>query len=210
VSADPLLSHIKFNFPVLAHLLKSLSVDRFRRMARDEVLFKFIADRFDPAVLVDHLVQAEKEALELAEMSLLKLVDSEKLETQLHRSAEKIETHALAILRETGPVSEALLQARVSWLDARVQFYRRWLSISDHFDSPIDLARAAFRSAKNFQKALDIVIDSERKLADEIVRQTPPLHRFLVRKQMNFEMKSVEEIWEDFTKEAFRETPALP
>lgn len=116
---------IRKNYKTLARLLKNLVAERFKRMAKDEVLSRFISSRIDPALLVDHALQAEKEALDLAEMSLLKLVSSDQMRTEIFKSAEKIQSNLQEVFGSAiggKMVSETLVELRAIWLGARIEF----------------------------------------------------------------------------------------
>jgi hypothetical protein len=202
----------KPHYGILAHLLKGLVAERFKRMARDEVLFKFISSRVDPAVLVDHSLRAEREALDLAEMSLLELVDSERMDAELHKSAEKIQSSFQKIFGNESAkefVSSELLHQRIRWLKVRIDFYRKWMGYSDEASSPTELAKKSFRSIKSFDSSLKVLFEIDRQCADEIVRATPSLNRFLMRKQLDYDLKSSEDVWQEFKQQAFRKVPEL-
>ena len=53
---------IKAHYLIVLHLIKQLVTQRYKDMAKDKVLFKFISSRIEPALLVDSSRQAEKEA----------------------------------------------------------------------------------------------------------------------------------------------------
>jgi hypothetical protein len=156
-------------------------------MARDQTLFKFISSRVDPALLIDFHLQSEREALDLAEMSLLQLVDSQRLNDEIHRSAEKIQKAFQSILGEEVSdelASDKLIQCRSAWMKARVDFYRKWLSLSEETSSSLELAAKTFRSAKNFDKDLRLLLLTDKAYGDEVVRVTQSMFRFLMRKQV--------------------------
>ncbi|MBN8555101.1 MAG: hypothetical protein J0L93_06640 [Deltaproteobacteria bacterium] len=182
-------------------------------MAKDEVLFKFLSARVDPAILVDHALQSEREALDLAEMSLLELVDEERMQDILKKSADKIQHLFQNIFgddRAKEFISEDLLNQRMLWLRVRVEFYRKWLSYSEKVNSPTELAVKTFRSTKNFDANLNRLFKAEKDFAEETVSATHSLHRFLMRKQLDHEIKSFEDIWTDFKVEAFKKFAELP
>ncbi len=203
---------IKKHYKLLSHLLRSLVAERFKRMAKDESLFKFISSRIEPAVLVDHELQSEKEALDLAEMSLLELVSAERLEAELFKSASKLQANFQKVF---GPdvsksfSSEGLIEKRMIWLGSRVGFYRSMLSISDSVDSPLELGARAFRNLKRFNEALSPILQSDRALADEVVQSTNSMFRFLMKKHFDYELENFETLWNEFKKEAFRKIPEL-
>lgn len=205
--------HEKAHTALLAHLLKGFVAERFKRMARDEVLFKFLSSRIDPAVLVDHALQAEKEALDLTEMSLLQLVDSKRMEQELFRSGEKIQNAFQKIFGDDISKefnSERMIEKRTQWLAVRVDFYRKWISLSDDADSPKDLAAKAFRQVKTFEASLAVLHAIDKEFAEELIKSTNALYRFLMRKQMEHETQRSIEVWEEFKKEAFHKPAALP
>lgn len=200
------------HYALVAHLIKTLIADRFKRMAKDEVLFKFLTTRVDPAVLVDFHLQAERSALDLAEMSLLTLVDSEKMNSELRRSAEHIQNNFQNIFRTDASenfVAETLVDHRMHWLRGRIHFYRKWLSLTTTADSPTDLAFKSFRNSKAFVSNLDVLFRTDRACADETIRATSSIHRFLMKKHFDYELKSSQELWNEFSEAAFRKTPEL-
>lgn len=210
--SDELFKVRRAHYQILAFLLKSSVAERFKLMAKDEVLSKFISSRIDPALLVDHHLQSEKEALDLAEMSLLHLVDSDRLNAELRRSAERIQLRLSQIFGpevSAGFVSQKLIEFRTSWLRARLEFFKVWLSAPTRESSPADLARTTFHSSKKFQEHLERIFQTDQKLADEIVRETEPLFRFLMKKQLDYEYLKSKEIWTEFQTEIFRKPSEL-
>jgi hypothetical protein len=202
---------IKHNYRILAHLLKGLVSERFKRMAKDEVLFKFLSKRLEPAVLIDHYLQADREAMDLAEMSLLELVNSERLENELQKSAEKIQKNFQRMFGEQGAeyVTKNLVEKRAEWLSTRVEFYRRMLSLSQECENPIQLGATAFRNQKRFADYLRPVSQSDREFAEAIVSHTEPLNRFLMKKHMDYELQNSENLWNEFADEIFKKIPQL-
>lgn len=203
---------VNAHYVLLAHLLKSIVSDRFKRMAKDEVLFKFLSNKVEPAVLVDYHLQSEKEALDLAEMSLLELVDSEKMTAELLKSAERIQSNFHSIFctdQSENFKSATLIEQRMHWLRGRIHFYRKWLSFSNTANSPIDLALKAFQNAKSFRSNLEVLERTDKSCADEIIRATAPLHKFLMKKHLDHELKNSHELWSEFADEVFRKTPEL-
>lgn len=207
------MEHVRRHYKLLAHLLKNLTAERFKRMAKDEVLSKFISSRVDPALLIDHALHAEKEALDLAEMSLLKLVSPDHLRIEILKSAEKIQKSFEDVLSKdiAKDLSSAeLLDTRAIWLATRVEFFRRWLSIDDAAETPLELGRRAFRSRKGFESSIGRMLEADKLLADGLVSATNPLHRFLMKKQMEHELKNSDELWEELKEEIFRTVRELP
>lgn len=205
-------SGVTAHYALLAHLIKTLVADRFKRMAKDEVLFKFLTSKVDPAVLVDYHLQSEKEALDLAEMSLLELVDSEKMNSELRKSAQRIQSNFQNIFRTSESdhfTDEPLIDHRMHWLRGRIHFYRKWLSFSGTATSPLELASSAFQNAKAFRSNLEVLQRTDKDCADETIKATAPLHRFLMKKHFDHELVNSHELWLEFADEAFRKTPEL-
>jgi hypothetical protein len=203
---------VNAHYILLAHLLKSLVAERFKRMAKDEVLFKFLSNKVDPAILVDYHLQSEKEALDLAEMSLLELVDSERMNAELQKSAERIQMNFHNIFKTDGSEnfkSPSLVDHRMHWLRGRIHFFRKWLSFSESSNSPLDLALRAFQNAKAFRSNLEVLQRTDLDCADETVKATTQLHRFLMKKHLDHELKNSHDLWLEFADQAFRKTPEL-
>lgn len=203
----------KQQYQLLAHLVREIITDRFKRLAKDEVLSKFISGNVDPALLVDHYIQSEREAMDLAEMSLLQLVSAERLQSEIHKAAEKIQSN-LARIYSSGVsrdfMGSTLTDARARWLRVRIDFYARWMSVSTGASSPKDLARDAFRNLKGFESRLESLIEADRLFSDELVRATPSMYRLLMKKQLDHEIDRAVEVWKEFSQEAFKEAKALP
>lgn len=207
------MERIRRHYKLLAHLLKSLTSERFKRMAKDEVLSRFISSRVDPALLVDHAFQAEKEALDLSEMSLLQLVSPDHLRTEILKSSERIQKNFEQVLGSqitSELLTDQLLELRAIWIATRVEFFRRWLSIDEDAETPLDLARRSFKSRKRFEASMARIMEADKTFADALVSATNPLHRFLMKKQMEYELKNSEDLWEEFKEEAFRKVRELP
>ena len=204
---------IKAHYVILAYLLKQLVTGRFKSMAKDRTLFRFISSRVDPALLIDHALHAEKEALDLAEMSLLKLVDSDKMSAEVRKSAHRIQTAFQGIFGEDVSKDyccDALVEVREKWLGVRIDFYRKFLSLSDRCDTPLDLTQRTFNREKKFEDALHYLFKVDQMLADEIIKYTNSLHTFLMKKQLDNELEHSQELWEELRKQAFKEQAALP
>lgn len=200
-------------FQILAGLVKQVITDRFKRLAKDEVLSKFAAAQIDPALLVDHAFQAEREALELAEMSLLELVTSDRLDRELNVSSRRIQDALSKIYpEEVGAKypSDALIRSRTRWLRSRIDFYSRWLSVETDAETPLELAIETFRSLKNFNAKLEPVLEADRIYAEDMTKATAILFRLLMKKQLDHELETSEEIWREFAMEAFKPTKSLP
>lgn len=177
------------------------------------MLSKFIAGHAEPALLVDHALQAEREALDLAEMSLLELVTSDRLESEFQKSSRKIQENLQRVYHEDVSQSylmDEIADARSGWLRSRVDFYGRWLSTQSDAQSPKDLAKDVFRTMKGFQSKLDAIFESEKLLNAEIAKATPPMFRLLMTKQLNLDLEGAREVWREFGEEVFKETKALP
>jgi hypothetical protein len=203
---------LKHNYKMLAHLLKGLVAERFKRMAKDQVLFKFISRRLEPAVLIDLHLQTEREAMDLAEMSLLELVDSDRLAAELSKSAERIQKNFQRIFgtkEDSSYTAEALVEKRSRGLSSRVDLYRRILSLEEKVESPMDLARKSFRNPKKFEIYLTLISKAEHDFSEAILSHTAPLHRFLMKKHFDYELANFEKLWMEYVKEAFKKTPEL-
>lgn len=192
--------------------MKGLVAERFKRMAKDEVLFKFLSKKIEPAVLIDHYLQADREAMDLAEMSLLELVSSERLEAERFKSAQKIQSNFQRMFGEEAAgdyVAEILIEKRAEWLSSRIDFYRRMLSISEEAESPLELAAAAFRNRKKFGDLLKAVSTSDRAFTEAVVGHTAALHRFLMKKHLDYELENSETLWNEYADEVFKKIPQL-
>lgn len=53
------------------------------------------------------------------------------------------------------------------------------------------------------------MMKSDEGLAEALVSATDPMHRFLMKKQMEYELKNINELWKEFEEEAFRKTKEL-
>ncbi len=211
VASQP--NHIKIHYKIVAHLLKSLVADKFKRMARDEVLSKFLSNNIDPALLVDLHMRAEVEALDLAEVGLLKLIDTAELTRQLEKSALKIQEHFQFVYGEKGGrvyLSEDLLLWRVEWLRRRVLFFQKWLSLVEICETPADLGFKTFRTRKSLDDSLKHLFEIDAKLAEATVQATPAFFRFLMLKQLQCEADHLQSVWKEFRDEVFKKIQELP
>jgi hypothetical protein len=203
---------VRSHYLILARLLKNLVSERFKQMARDEVLFKFVSSNIDPVLLVDLSLQAEREALDLADMSLLSLVDATRMEDELRRSSIRLQSRFQKIYGEEvadNYVSEKLLEVRIEWLRARVLFYRKWLSIADTASTALELGARAFSSSQSFESSLKVLEETQARWAEDIVKATKPLFRFLIKKQLDYESENASNLWQEFRSEAFKKPPQL-
>jgi len=201
------------SYQILLRLIREIITDRFKSLARDELLSKFIAGHTDPALLVDHALQAERESLDLAEMSLFTLITSDLLDMELRKSAVKIQESLKRVYVEDvskSYLTEGVQAARVGWIRARVDFYARWLSTQSSALTATELVRDVFRRQGGFDERLTKLFESEKILNDEIVRATPPIFRLLMTKQLGLDLERSKEIWAEFAGDAFKETKALP
>lgn len=206
-------ANVERNIQILSHLLKKLIADRYKRMARDEVLSKFVSGGLDPVLLVDLNMQVERDSLQLTEMSLLELVTPDRMMAELKRSAKRIQSTYQEIYGEEfleNFFSEPLLDLRVKGMRARIDFYNPFLTVQQEVSNSLELAVLAFNRAERFQKKLSNVIEADRAFNDEFVRETSQINRFLMRKQMDYEVLKTEEIWLEFKTEAFKKPQALP
>lgn len=203
---------VRHHYKILAHLIKHLVAERFKRMAKDESLFRFLSSQVEPALLVDYAQQTEKEALDLAEVGLLKLVNQDLMLAEIQKSARKIQQQLQSLFGDEFSkhfLDEDLIEKRALWLRARIDFYQRMLSLNEKVNDPLELGQRAFRNSKRFYAAFEKVLRSEQDLADEIVQATHSLHRFLMKKHLDHEFQNLENIWNEFGREAFKKLPEL-
>lgn len=201
------------NMQILASLLKSVVAERYKRMAKKEVLSRFLSKNLDPVLLIDLHLRMERDAIDLTEMSLLELVNSDRMNAELKRSAHRIQLGYQEIYgEEIVPdfISESLIDLRVRCLRARIEFYNHYLVVSEEVSNSLELGARAFQKAERFQKKLSAVFEMDRAYADELVRQTNAIHRFMMRKQLDYEILKSEEIWLEYKVEVFKEPQALP
>lgn len=206
-------SHIQRNIELLIQLLKSNVAERYKRLAREEKLSRFVTDRVDPALLVDLHLQIERQSVELTEMSLLELVTTARMNAELDRSARRIQQSFQEVYGEDlvpNFLSDALVERRVDCLRARVEFYNPLLVVTQNCENSLQLASKAFARAERFQKKLELVSQKDRQYNDELVRETEATHRFLMRKQTDYEVLKSDELWLEFKSEAFKKPQALP
>lgn len=197
----------------LSLLIRELITDRFKKLARDESLSRFISGQIDPALLIDVSVQMEREALELTEKNLQQLLSSTTLQEEVEKTSRKIQSHLREVYgEEMGSEfeSESLLKARQTWLRDRVEFYSVWLSAQAQSSSLPLLAYEVFKTEKNFKQKVGKILSSDANLRKEIIRCTPSTFRLLMKKQFDLEQKCDEALWKDFSAEVFRETKAFP
>jgi len=197
---------------VLARLLGELIRDRFKRLAKDEVLSKFLASRMDPALLVDHYLQAERKALELAELSLLELVSPDRLTAELNSASQWIQSNLKEIYGEAGEsfTKDEVLFRRAEWMRSRIEFYSRWLSIQSTTTKPWELAVEAFKNSKSFSNKLERLFRADENMDQALVAATPSFYRLLMKRQLEHELQSAREVWNQFMSEAFKETKVFP
>jgi len=204
---------IQRNMRLLSQLLRGIVAERYKQLAREAKLSKVSNQTIDPVLFVDLNMQVEREAVQLTEVSLLELVTAERLRAEMRRSALRIQKSFQLIYGDEDMEvlsSESLVQARMRCLQARVQFYNSFLTVSEVVDSPTSLASRAFVNQERFTNKLSPVLDADRIYHEELVRTVPQLHRFLFRKQSDFEMQKQEALWKEFQGEAFRSPQALP
>jgi len=197
---------------LLSSLLKKIITDRFKQMARDEKLTRFLASKTDPAQLVELHVSAEREALQMALLRVDKGLAGGELDRSLQEIALQIQIRFQKIYgSDVLPINQAsqLLDARTQWLRTRVDFYTRWLGVRVEADSAEDLARAAFRSQKAFQKYLRQISLADEALSKEILKSTNPTFRLMMKHQMELEDEQARSIWDSCAKLWFKETKEL-
>lgn len=203
----------KAQYQILARFIRDIIRDRFKRLAKDEMLSKFMTQEIDPALLVDHYLQAERECVDLAEIGLLELVDSEKLGSELSRAAKKIQENLQRVYGSRVAqnfLSEDLMETRIEWIRARMEFYAQWLSVDSDARNSFDLAKDAFKTSKNLARKLENVLRSDKLLGEGILKSTNSMFRLLMKKQLEHEAAQAKELWEEFIKEVFKEPLALP
>ncbi len=206
---------LKHNIQVLQQLARQMVGERFKRMARDEVLSKFMSLQIDPALFVDLQLQVEREAIHLTEISLLTLVTPDRLQREIQKAARQLQQGFQNVYGEENQVmkdflSQSLVQMRESCLRARVDFYNPFLSQTEKAANPLQFAVSAYNRAEKFSKKLEGIIEADRRYNEELIRQTETMHRFLMKKQSEIELLKSEELWAEFQEEAFKTPAALP
>lgn len=206
---------LKHNIQLLGQLTRYIVGECFKRMARDEMLSKFMSLQVDPALFVDLHLQIEREAIHLTEISLLELVTPDRLRNEMVKSGKKIQTGFELVYGEENPVikdfqNQSLIQFRELGLRSRVEFYNPFLTVSRKGENFLDLAILAYNSSDRFLKKIEGVLEADRRYNEQLVRQTESLHRFLMKKQTDYQFQKMDEIWKEFLQEAFRSPAALP
>jgi hypothetical protein len=192
---------------LLSVLIKEIITDRFKKMARDENLTKFLSSKIEPAKLVDFHVSAEREALQLSVDRVESALAGSDLDRALKEVALRIQSNFQAIYgSDVLPINQApeLLLARSLWLRSRVDFYTRWINVKASEGSAKDLALAAFRSEKAFRKFLDQIFAADENLCKEVVRSTNPTFRLLMKKQFELETQQARLLWDACSKSWFK------
>lgn len=215
MSASPRKDVLGRNLQLVNQLAKLVVADRFKRMARDEVLSRFIQSSVDPVLLVDLNLRVDRESIHLAEMSLLSLVTAERMSAEIKRTAVSIQRSYQEVYGEDSKMvkdfaSPELVHLRTDCLRARVEFYKCFLVVHDTVSTIFELAVKAFNKAERFQSKLEPVINADRRYNDELVRETETTQRFLMRKQTDYEILKAEELWLEFKTQSFKEPQALP
>ncbi len=198
---------------ILIYLIREMITDRFKRLARDEALSKFIFNEIDPAALIDVYLQAEKEALQLSQKTLGELHSSTTLQKSLLESSARIHERLGAVYGsdfESGISSSAALESRARWLKSRMEFYSQWMSVESSSHTPETLARDAFKTAKNFKSKVALVLDSEKDLHESLLKTVPTTYRLLFKKQCEHELERARDLWEEFAGEVFKEVKQFP
>ena len=197
---------------LLSNLIKEIITDRFKQMARDEKLTKFISTKIEPAQLVEFHVRAEREALQISVQRVESSLAGSTLERALQDSAVRIQSDfQKAYGSDVLPVNQStdLVVTRVQWLRTRVDFYTRWLGVHSSQSSAEDLARAAFRSEKAFRKYLGQISRADEELSKEVLRSINPTFRLLMKRQFELEAEQARSLWESCVKLWFKETKEL-
>lgn len=206
---------LKHNLLVLNQLARALVGDRFKRMAKDEMLSRFMSLQVDPALFVDLHLQVEREAIHLAEISLLALVTPDRMAREYEKTARRIQEGFQLVYGEENQIMKdftqpLLISLRQSALRARVELFNPFLSVNVKGESPFHLAKSAFQNSEKLFKKLEGVLEADRRYNDELVKQTESLHRFLMKKQTDYELQKNREIWSEFMEGAFHVPAALP
>lgn len=192
---------------LLSVLIKEIITDRFKKMARDEKLTKFLASKIEPAKLVDFHVSAEREALQLSVERVEESLAGGELDRAIQEAALRVQTNFQQIYgSDVLPINQApeLLVARSQWLRSRVDFYTRWINVKASEGSAKDLALAAFRSEKAFRKYLEQIFSADETLCQEVVRSTNPTFRLLMKKQFELESEQARLLWDACSKTWFK------
>jgi hypothetical protein len=209
VSSALIEAHAK----MLLQLLKSVVTERYKRMAKEEVLSRFMAQNLDPVLLIDLHMRMERDAVQLTEVSLLELVSSDRMINELKKSSVRIQAAYQEIYGEDVVENFShphLIELRQRCFQKRIEFYNSFLTVNRSCANSLEMGAQAFNKAERFQKKLSNVFDVDRSYADELVRQTHTTYRFLMRRQTDYEILKSEEIWLEYKTEAFKEPQALP
>lgn len=212
---DSQSSALRRNIQFVARIARHIVTERFKRMAKDEVLSKFIQSHVDPILLVDINLQIDREAIDLAEMSLLTLVTGDRMSNELKRSAARIQKAYQDVYGEESDVvrdfsSPELTYLRIDCFRARIELYKVLLIVQDEVGSAYELAVKAFKKAERFQSRIEALLLADKRYNEELVRSTEATHRFLMKKQTEYEISKSEELWLEFKSDSFKETQALP
>lgn len=181
-------------------------------MAREEVLTRFLNANIDPALLVDLSLQLERDAVDLTEISLLELVDSKRMLSEVKRSAERLQRAFQEIIpEEIFPEMNAdhLIECRMRSIRARIDFFNPFLVCEKEVDSPLELAAKAFVDIERFQKRKNAVISADRLFSEEFSKQANQMQRLMIKRHGEHEIKSLQMVWDDFEQEAFKKPRLL-
>lgn len=205
-------NRIQKNAGLLAQLLKNLTAERFKSMAKEESLSRYLAAPVDPVLLMDLNLQVERDAIQLTEMSLLALVTSERMRAELKRTATRLQKSFQSIFGDESIVdfaSDSLIEKRIQCLRTRVDFYNPFLSCSSEGSNIFDLARQAFLESERFETKLKRLLESDQDYLQTLVKETAELQRFLAKKQTDIEFQWIQKNWREFQHEAFKKPPEL-
>lgn len=122
---------VEANAKILLQLLKSVVTERYKQMAKEEVLSRFVTHNLDPVLLIDLNMRMEREAVELTEVSLLELVSSERMLNELQKSSARVQAAYQEIYGENvvGDFSDSnLIEARQRCFQKRIEFYNSFLT----------------------------------------------------------------------------------
>ncbi len=198
---------IKRNYSLAAQMMTLIVKDAFKLMARDETLSRFLIDSTEPAYIIDLQIMAQREALQLAEIALLELIDSRRWKEQLTASSKRIQERFQDSFGEKGAITylaQDLLDQRFEWLDLRAQFFRQLLSLRVDAESPSQLLREAFRKREVYDEWLQKLYQSEKDLAQKILSVSPALIRFLLMKYFECERDAMLNTGREYGDEAFK------
>lgn len=203
---------VKKNAAVLLSCLTQMVKHRFKTMAKEEVLSRFLGTSIDPAVLMDLQLQVERESVQLTELSLLELVTAGRLEAEILKASERIQSSYGAIFEQDAPVefaSKHLVHQRARCFRTRVDLFNPFLTNTKLVDDCYRLAQVAFVEQDRFIKKIKSVLDADRSYDEALIKEASSMHRFMLTKQTRYTQELAEQFWVDFGGRSFRKTPEL-